>query len=102
MFDESLKMAADFEFFIRAGMFGNIMHTPDVLAAFRTHKLSLTSTQSQRGQDEVRLIHEKYLANRCPIFTVIVKKLYSIYFKIINYKAMRLKIIIVLRKLLNV
>ena len=102
MFNESLKMAADFEFFIRAGMFGRIMYTPDVLAAFRTHKLSLTSTQSQRGKDEVRLIRKKYFANTWPIFAVIVKNLYSIYFKIINYKAIRVKIIIVLRRLLNV
>lgn len=102
MFDESLKMAADFEFFIRAGMIGRLMYTPDVLAAFRTHKLSLTSTQSKRGQDEVRLIHEKYLANRSPILAAIVKNLYSIYFKVINYRAMGAKLVIVLRNFLNV
>lgn len=102
MFDESLKMAADFEFFIRAGMFGRIMYTPNVFAAFRTHKLSLTSTQSQRGQDEVRLIHEKYLAYRPPISAAIIKNLYSMYFKVINYKAMAVKLLIVLRRLLNV
>jgi glycosyltransferase involved in cell wall biosynthesis len=102
MFDESLKMAADFEFFIRAGMIGKPMYTPDVLAAFRTHKLSLTSTQSQRGQDEVRLIHKNYLANRSPILAAIVKNLFSIYFKVINYNAMRVKLVIVLRRLLNV
>ena len=102
MFDESLKMASDFDFFIRAGMIGRLVYTPDILAAFRTHKLSLTSTQTRRGQDEVRLIHEKYLANRSSILAVIVKKLYSIYFKVINYNAIRVKLVIALRRLLNV
>ena len=101
MFDESMKMASDFDFFIRAGMIGRLVYTPDVLAAFRTHKLSLTSTQTGRGQDEVRLIHEKYLANRSSILAVIVKKLYSIYFKIINYNAIRVKLVIALRRLLK-
>ena len=102
MFDESLKMAADFDFFIRAGMAGRVMHTPDVLAAFRTHNLSLTSTQFHRGQVEVRLIHEKYFANRLPISAVVVKYLYSIYFKVINYKAIGFKLVMFLRKLLYV
>ena len=102
MFDESLKMAADFEFFIRAGMIGRLVYTPHVLAAFRTHNLSLTSTQSQRGQVEVRLIHEKYFVNRSPISAVVVKNLYSIYFKVINYKAMGVKLVMLLRKILYV
>lgn len=102
LFDESMKMAADFDFFIRAGMSGRIMHIPDVLAAFRTHASSLTSSQAKLGQDEVRLIHEKYLANKLSILGAFVNNLYFLYFKAINYRVLVAKLVLVLRRSLNV
>ena len=87
LFDESLKMAADFDFFIRAGMNGRPKKTLDVLAAFRLHSSSLTITQAKRGKDEVSILHKKYIHGKSPAIIVIARLLYSILFKVINYKA---------------
>jgi len=101
-FDESMKMAADFDFFIRAGMHGKIKHTPIVLAAFRTHSSSLTSRQASQAQDEILLIKKKYNVDKISVFGQILRNLYFIYFKIINYRVMASKLIIKLKKIVNV
>lgn len=102
LFDESMKMAADFDFFIRAGRSGKLMYTPDVLAAFRTHSASLTSSQTRLGKEEVRRIHAKYLDSRMFFLDNPAKHLNYIYFKAINWRAMVAKLGMVLGKLINV
>lgn len=60
-FDASLKMASDFDFFIRAGETGRLAHVPSILAAFRMHGSSMTQRQLEVSHAEVAEIHRRYL-----------------------------------------
>jgi glycosyltransferase involved in cell wall biosynthesis len=60
-FDTRLKMASDFEFFIRAGLIGQLVHVPKVLAGFRVHGGSMTQSQIEVSYAEVEEIHRRYL-----------------------------------------
>jgi glycosyltransferase involved in cell wall biosynthesis len=60
-FDSAFRMAADFEFFIRAGQIGRLVHIPKILAAFRVHEESMTQSQIKVSQTEVAEIHRRYL-----------------------------------------
>lgn len=60
-FDENMKMAADFDFFVRAGRVGKMQHVRDVLAAFRLHPGSLTSNHLALSNREIQEIHRRYL-----------------------------------------
>jgi glycosyltransferase involved in cell wall biosynthesis len=101
-FDESMKMAADFDFFIRAGLKGNLDHTNDVLAAFRVHPSSLTSSQIKRGKFEVQYLHKKYHVDTQSTLEKTKKNLYFLYFKLINYKVVVVKLVSVFRRMLSV
>ena len=59
-FDTSLKMASDFDFFIRAGQAGRLSHVPWVLAAFRVHEESMTQHQLEVSNDEVKELHQHF------------------------------------------
>lgn len=61
-FDESLKMAGDFEFFARisATKSGAILHSSKVVTRFRIHNESLSSNHRQVSASEVRQIKNKY------------------------------------------
>lgn len=61
LFDNSFKMASDFDFFARAGAAGHIVHVPKTLAAFRIHQGSMTSRQNDVSKQEVAEIHKRYL-----------------------------------------
>jgi glycosyltransferase involved in cell wall biosynthesis len=91
-FDESLKMAADFEFFIRAGISGEILHIPEVLAAFRIHPASLTGSQRRLGDNEVVIIHNKYRVGGGAIYNYAQIKINDAYFKIINWRVIAKKV----------
>lgn len=95
-FDESMKMAADFDFFIRAGMVGRPKHVDEVLAAFRLHPESLTSSQLNLSKDEVMRIHSKYLpgSNKYNSEAIVSDML----FKLLNWEAMVDKSVMKLRK----
>lgn len=96
LFDESMKMAADFDFFVRAGLEGNLKHVDDVLAAFRIHPKSLTSKQLALSQSEVSCIHKKYLPGRRGLF--LVAFISDIFFKMLNWKALASRFLLKLRK----
>lgn len=98
MFDESLRMASDFDFFIRAGKVAKLVHVPDVLAAFRIHPTSLTSSQSRLGDEEVCRLHQKYIEGYKGFYERAARAIYDIYFKMINWRVILSKIGIMLRK----
>jgi glycosyltransferase involved in cell wall biosynthesis len=102
LFDESMKMASDFDFFIRAGMSGTLGHVSDALAQFRFHSAALSSNQKELNDQEVILIHERYLQLPTGILYYWAKKTNYIYYKLLNWRAMMTKIAMVLRKRLNV
>lgn len=85
VFDESMKMAADFDFFIRAGFIGQLMHVNIVLAAFRLHSESLTGSQMNLSNEEVQRIHAKYIPRgRCSLVALVSDLL----FKLLNWKTL--------------
>lgn len=102
LFDESMKMAADFEFFIRVGRVGNLVHVPDILAAFRLHSGSLTCGQTKLGKEEVCRIHAQYFSEGTFFWGKIISYWSDICYKLLNWKAMMIKLGTTVRKLLNV
>ena len=87
-FDETLKMASDFDFYIRAGRCGKLLFLSDTLAAFRIHGGSLTQTQNERAQAEVDIINSRYCDGSPSIIRFVRSRIYQGYFKVINVKAM--------------
>ena len=81
-FDSSLKMASDFDFYIRAGMIGNIIRINEIMAHHRIHKESLTSTLGNLSNIEVQFIRKKFIKNN--YYNKIIRLLNDIYFKIYN------------------
>lgn len=81
-FDVSFTLASDFDFFIKCGMRGKFFFTPEILAAFRIHSSQLTSRYKIRSQNEIKIIHKRYHHNK------FISYFYSLYFKIINIKAL--------------
>jgi glycosyltransferase involved in cell wall biosynthesis len=59
-FDDKFKMAADFDFYARIGEYYNIDNTHRLLAKFRLHPESLTSTKRELMRKEVHEINKKY------------------------------------------
>ena len=96
-FDETMRMAADFDFFIRAGAAGRTMHVDDVLAAFRVHPKSLTSSQIALGKEEVVRIHSIYLSNSV-LRRRLVAFVSDVLFKAKNWQAILVKCVAALRK----
>jgi glycosyltransferase involved in cell wall biosynthesis len=86
LFDEHLLMAADFDYFIRAGMASKIMHVNETLAAFRVHPESLTSSMREVNLNEINGLHKKYCNNPSIYGAKISRILYDIYFKFLNFK----------------
>ena len=66
-FDETLRMAADFDFFARIGRSGKIIHVPDVLALHRRHGATLTHTGSDVNRREVELVRQRYVPSHLRI-----------------------------------
>jgi hypothetical protein len=91
-FDESLKMAADFDFFVNVGIQGNVLHTPQILASLRLHKASLSSTFKKLNRIEVRLIQNKYLSSSALFKYGIYKFVYSLQFKLINFESIYIRL----------
>ena len=62
LFDESFKMAGDFEFFARISAIApeTILHRSSVVTRFRIHTESLSSNHRQISASEVKLIKRKY------------------------------------------
>lgn len=92
LFDESMRMAADFEYFVRAGKVAILAYFPGVLAAFRMHEASLTSNQIEVSEREVLRIHAKYLESTASFSLRAALLANDIYFKAINWRAMLAKI----------
>lgn len=88
-FDENFKMAADFDFFVRAGAAGKMLHVNKTLAAFRVHEKSLTSRQLQLNFAEINLMREKHGVAYKRLTSKISRIVYDIYFKLINYRSLR-------------
>lgn len=61
LFDATLTMCGDFDFYAKAGKSCRIDHTGMNLAKYRLHPGSLTLTQGHRNKEEVSLIHNRYL-----------------------------------------
>jgi glycosyltransferase involved in cell wall biosynthesis len=87
MFDESLRMASDFDFFIKAGTCCVIRRVDTIYSAFRLYSSSLTGSLMDISRIEVASIHNRYLLSspvhrwlRIPlsIYGDIVFKLYNI------------------------
>lgn len=83
-FDSSLKMASDFDFFIRASESAKIVHVQKTLAAFRVHEKSMTQIQSEVGRKEVEELHRRYLGNKNKILNMYFRTIGNIKFKLIN------------------
>jgi len=61
LFDATLKMCGDFDFFAKAGRCCRIDHVGMNLAKYRVHRGSLTLTQGYINKEEVDIIHKRYL-----------------------------------------
>jgi len=83
-FDTSLKMASDFDFYIRAGESGRIAHVQKTLAAFRVHDKSMTQRQAEVSGAEVEELHRRYLKNQSRIQNFYSRTIGNINFKLIN------------------
>ncbi len=59
-FNPEFNMAGDFEFYARVGKHFQIDHLKKVLAVYRLHKKSLSSTWQDKNQEEVERIHRRY------------------------------------------
>jgi glycosyltransferase involved in cell wall biosynthesis len=101
LFDETMKMASDFDFFIRAGKDAKLLHVQEILAAFRIHLNSLTGSQRKLGDEEVCRIHEKYIERPVRFHDFAASSIYSIYFKMINWRAVLTKLVIILTRKSN-
>lgn len=91
-FDESFKMAADFDFFVRAGSAGKILRVDRTFAAFRVHEKSLTSRQLQLNFSEIELMREKHGVAYKRFTSKISRLMYDIYFKLLNYRSFRMRL----------
>lgn len=94
-FDESLKMAADFDFYIKAGKVGAFFHTNKTLACFRVHPASLTSRYLAKSNKEISIIHERY---QNPDIRFYERFLSDIFFKTLNWRIMLIKLINKMKK----
>jgi glycosyltransferase involved in cell wall biosynthesis len=90
-FDESYKLVADYDFFVRAAMYVKITHTSQVLAAFRLHSASLTLKNREIGKREIENVQDKYLKNARGIYSKSLKLLYKIQFILANISSLFLK-----------
>ena len=62
-FDESLRYACDYDYFIRAGFAFDFAYTRDILAAWRSHSEQATRTYGRQGY-EVRSVFWRYCQSR--------------------------------------
>ena len=85
-FNESYKMASDFDFYIRAGISGKIVYINSVLASHRLHKNSLTNTSEALSRLEVNKIKLNYINHNK--FLKINRYINDTYFKIINIESL--------------
>ena len=83
-FDTTLRMASDFEFFIRAGLIGRLVHVSKVMAAFRVHGGSMTQSQIEISHAEVAEIHRRYLRPQDKFQNWLYRCVGNIEFKVIN------------------
>ena len=83
-FDTTLRMASDFDFFIRAGLIGRLVHVPKVLAAFRVHGGSMTQSQIEVSHAEVEEIHRRHLQRQNRWQSFLHRCVGTIEFKTIN------------------
>lgn len=83
-FDTSLRMASDFDFFIRAGQAGRVTHISKVLAAFRVHEGSMTQHQLELSNTEVKELHRRYLGDKPQWFYWLIRQMGNIQFKALN------------------
>jgi glycosyltransferase involved in cell wall biosynthesis len=94
LFDESFKMVADFDFFVRAGVAGKMVHVDETLAAFRVHAKSLTSRQLELNFREIGLMRKKHGVEYMRLSNKISRVAYDIYFKLINYRSLKNRILV--------
>jgi len=87
LFDEDLKLASDFDFFIRIGRSYKVSYFPEVLAAFRIHNEQMTERYSKTAYDEINIIHKRYFPNELKIKNYLIRSIYKLFFKAINIKA---------------
>ena len=84
-FDTTLKMASDFDFLIRAGQIGRLVHVCKVLSAFRIHEGSMTQSQIEVSHAEVMEIHRRYLNSNDGWKNLFNRMFGNINFKGINF-----------------
>lgn len=92
-FDESLKMASDFDFFIRACSTSRSLHVRVILAAFRVHSDSLSSNQISLNQDEAKRIRSFYI-NKISNKWYLSAFVSDIMFKLFNWRSFGSKILL--------
>ena len=86
-FDEDLKLASDFDFFIRIGKSYKVSYLPEILAAFRVHNQQLTKRQSKTAHDEINIIHKRYICDEPNVKIYLICFFYKLFFKAINIRA---------------
>mgnify|MGYP001587058238 CR=1 FL=1 len=96
-FDTALKMCGDFDFYAKAGKYCRIAYINRALAGFRIHNTSLTALQWRRNNDEVRVIHERYI-NFSRIRQKVLSWCLALQLKLLNLPLMFKKVYLCFRK----
>jgi glycosyltransferase involved in cell wall biosynthesis len=102
MFNDELKMASDFEFYIKAGLAGRLLHVDESLAAFRVHEDSLTTTGKDLGLAELAAIRKRHLSAFYYLLAPLLSSISKLYFVILNWRCYRLKIFNIIRRVLAI
>ena len=88
-FDESMKMAADYDFFCKAGKEFSILNVSKILGAYRIHGNSLTAENHPVSQAEIKKIHARYIKSPIRIFLrPLVALFHQIIFRTMNINAL--------------
>lgn len=97
LFNCDFKMAADYEFFIRSGLHGKILHMRHDFAFFRVHDSALSFKNKSFGQHEVKQIQEIHIKNPSSLRLIFLRAYYSLQFKFLNFDSICKRLFIKLR-----
>lgn len=97
LFDATLTMCGDFDFYAKVGKCCCIEHIGMNLAKHRVHRHSLTFTQGYRNKEEIEIIHKRYLGPNKRYWTFL-RYLIELQNKILNLSVMFKKLYLCFRK----
>jgi len=98
-FNDELKMASDFEFYIRAGLVGNIVHLNESFAAFRVHDESLTAKGTKLSSVELTVIRKRHLSTSYYLISPLLSVIYKCYFAVLNWRFYTIMIVTSIRRI---